>query len=68
MFSSFMGGGNSSQTATQAAPGSSSAPKNEEAKSAFKAFKGKGKALGSDIENKSSSSMFGFGGSSTTSS
>lgn len=55
MFSSFMGGGNSSQTATQAPGGSSSAPK-EESKSSFKAFGGKGKSLGTDISNTGRSS------------
>ena len=48
MFSSFMGGGNSSQTATQGGNAPTSAPK-EESKSGFKAFGGKGKSLGSDL-------------------
>jgi len=50
MFSSFMGGGNSSQTATVGGSGnSSSAPKEESKSSAFKSFGGKGVSLGSDI-------------------
>lgn len=50
--SSFMGGGNSSNTATQAPSGGASRPKEEEKTSSFKAFKGKGKTLGgSDLES-----------------
>ena len=56
MLSSFMGGGNSSQTSTEAAPGSTTAP--EETKTgggeSFKAFKGKGAKLGSDLSSSSS--------------
>lgn len=42
---SFMGGGSSSQTATQAAP---AAQREESKQSAFTAFKGKGVSLGSE--------------------
>lgn len=46
---SFMGGGNASATSTQAPSGSTSRPQEEEKKD-FKAFKGKGVSLGSDLE------------------
>ena len=42
-----MGGGNSSQTATQARPASNEETK--ESQSSFKAFKGKGAKLGTDL-------------------
>lgn len=46
---SFMGGGNQSSTSTQANTGAApSRPADEESKSSFKAFKGKGVSLGSD--------------------
>jgi hypothetical protein len=55
---SFMGGGNASQTSTISRPGAS-APQEEEKKSSFSAFKGKGVSLGSDLESTKTSSSFG---------
>ena len=60
---SFMGGGNSSQTSTIGGSTRSSPPE-EEKKSSFSAFKGKGVSLGSDVESTPSS----FFSSSTSSS
>lgn len=54
--SQFMGGGNSSQTATQAAPARREESKQGSSESSFKAFKGKGTALGSEISSTKSKS------------
>tara|TARA_B110000305_G_C19346534_1_gene591997 strand:- start:314 stop:490 length:177 start_codon:yes stop_codon:yes gene_type:complete len=53
--SSFFGGGNSSGTATERSSGQPSQPQ-EESKSSFSAFKGKGVSLGTgDLESSSRS-------------
>jgi len=72
MLPSFLGGGNSSQTATEPRPGNSSGSTRsteEESKSgasAFTAFKGKGVSLGSDLPKSTQSTLNGSRSSSSS--
>lgn len=61
MFPSFLGGGNSSQTATEPRSGNSRAAPEESktASSSFKAFKGKGTSLGSDLPKSTQKTLAG---------
>ena len=73
MLPSFLGGGNSSQTATEPRSNTSASSQGrpgaapEEAKSAFKAFKGKGTSLGSDLPKSTQNTLSGRSSGSTRS-